>query len=163
MPESSDHSHLINREKFWSPAYFDSDEELKWSTIRDTNLKVIIASTNAVSNMSDDKSGAQFSYDMPCKTIFDGMNLQYAPIDGEFKNQLNEIIVTNKNYKGLLIKKKEFLEFLNQNNLDLIWTVLGEKMSYNSNRVTNYFKELSGVYFIEKGEIKGNMISFKRE
>lgn len=163
MPESSDHNHLINREKFWSPAYFDSDKELKWSTIRDTNLKVIIASTNAVSNMSDDKSGAQFSYDMPCKTIFDGMNLQYAPIDGEFKNHFNNIVVKNKNYKGLLIKKKEFLEFLSNNNLDIIWTVLGEKMSYNSNSINNYFKELSGVYFIENGEIKGNMISFKRE
>ncbi len=163
MPESSDHNYLINREKFWSPAYFDSDEELKWSTIRDTNLKVIIATTNAVSNMSEDKSGAQFSYDMPCKTIFEGMNLQYAPIDGEFKNQFNEIAVTNKNYKGLLIKKKELLEFLSNNNLDIIWTVLGEKMSYNSRKDYNYFKELSGVYFIEKGEIKGNMISFKRE
>lgn len=163
MPESSDHNHLINREKFWSPAYFDSDEELKWRTIRDTNLKVIIASTNAVSNMNDDKSGAQFSYDMPCKTIFEGMNLQYAPIDGEFKNQFNNIVVKNKNYKGLLIKKKEFLEFLSNNNLDIIWTVLGEKMSYNSNSINNYFKQLSGVYFIENGEIKGNMISFKME
>jgi hypothetical protein len=163
MPESSDHSHLINREKFWSPAYFDSDEELKWSTIRDTNLKVIIASTNAVSNMSEDKSGAQFSYDMPCKTIFEGMNLQYAPIDGEFKNQFNEILATNKNYKGLLIKKKEFLEFLSHNNLDVIWTVLGEKSSYNSRSHNNYYKELSGVYSIENGEIKGKMISFERD
>lgn len=163
MPESSDHSHLINREKFWSPAYFDSDEELKWSTIRDTNLKVIIASTNAASNMSEDKSGAQFSYDMPCKTIFEGMNLQYAPIDGEFKNQFNEILATNKNYKGLLIKKKEFLEFLSHNNLDVIWTVLGEKSSYNSRSHNNYYKELSGVYSIENGEIKGKMISFERD
>lgn len=163
MPESSDHSHLINREKFWSPAYFDSDEELKWSTIRDTNLKVIIASTNAVSNMSEDKSGAQFSYDMPCKTIFEGMNLQYAPIDGEFKNQFNEILATNKNYKGLLIKKKEFLEFLSHNNLDVIWTVLGEKSSYNSRSHNNYYKELSGIYSIENGEIKGKMISFERD
>jgi hypothetical protein len=163
MPESSDHSNLINREKFWSPAYFDSDQEKKWETIRDTNLKVIIASANAVGNMSEDKSGAQFSYDMPCKTIFEGMNLQYAPIDGEFKDQFNEIIVTNKNYKGLLIKKKEFLDFLSNNNLDIIWTVLGEKMSFNSNSINNYFKELSGVYSIENGEIKGNIISFKRE
>lgn len=165
MPESSDHSHLINREKFWSPAYFDSHEELKWNIIRDTNLKVIIASTNAVSNMSDDKSGAQFSYDMPCKTIFEGMNLQYAPIDGEFKNQFNEIIVTNKNYKGLLIKKKEFLEYLINNNLDVIWTVLGEKSSYNprSSNNNNYYKELSGVFFIENGEINGKMVSFERD
>ncbi|WPR70324.1 AVAST type 2 anti-phage system protein Avs2 [Flavobacterium sp. NG2] len=163
MPESSDYSKLINREKFWSPAYFDSDEELKWSTIRDTNLKVIIASTNAVGNMSDDKSGAQFSYDMPCKTIFEGMNLQYASIDGQFKNELNEIIVTNNKYRGVMIRKKEFLKFLDSNNLEVIWTVLGEKMSYHSNWKNNFYKRLSGVYYLEDGIIKGQTNSFNEQ
>lgn len=163
MPQSSDFSRLINREKFWSPAYFDSDKENKWKAIRNTNLKLIIASSNAVGEMSEDKSGAHFGYDMPCKTIFEGMNLQYAPIDGEFKNNLNKIIVTNKNYKGLLIKKTEILEFLNKNNLDVIWTVLGDKRSFHSYRGNNYLKELSGVYYLEDGEIKGNTISFTRE
>ncbi|MFV8360926.1 AVAST type 2 anti-phage system protein Avs2 [Flavobacterium sp. LS1P3] len=163
MPESSDYSKLINREKFWSPAYLDSDKENKWEIIRDTNFKLIIASSNAVGEMSDDKSDAHFSYDMPCETIFKGMNLQYAPIDGQFKNELNEIIVTNKNYKGLMIKKKEFLKFLDVNNLDIIWTVLGEKMSYQSSRHTNFHKELSGVYYFENGIIKGQIKSFEEE
>ena len=163
MPESSDYSKLINREKFWSPAYLDSDKENKWEIIRDTNFKLIIASSNAVGEMSDDKSDAHFSYDMPCETIFRGMNLQYAPIDGQFKNELNEIIVTNKNYKGLMIKKKEFLKFLDVNNLDVIWTVLGEKMSYQSSRHTNFHKELSGVYYFENGIIKGQIKSFEEE
>ncbi|TDD97849.1 AVAST type 2 anti-phage system protein Avs2 [Flavobacterium cellulosilyticum] len=163
MPESGDHSTLINREKFWSPAYFDSNKQKKWETIRDTNFKVIIASTNAVSNMSDDKSGAQFSYDLPCITIFEGMNLQFAPIDGQLKNDSNEVIVTNKNFEGLMIKSKDLMNFLDSNNLDIIWTVLGEKMSYKSSRYNNFIKQLSGVYYLENGNIEGQINSFKED
>lgn len=163
MPESREHTNLINREKFWSPAYFDSDIEKKWETIQDSSFKVIIATSNAVSNMSDDKSGAQFSYQMPCKTIFEGMNLQYAPIDGEFKNDLNQIIVTNQKNSGVLIKKNEFINFLQANNLDIFWMILGEKMSYNSRSQTNYQTQLSGVYFLENNEVHGNINSFERE
>ncbi|MBW1655918.1 AVAST type 2 anti-phage system protein Avs2 [Flavobacterium quisquiliarum] len=163
MPESREHTNLINREKFWSPAYFDSDIEKKWETIQDSSFKVIIATSNAVSNMSDDKSGAQFSYQMPCKTIFEGMNLQYAPIDGEFKNDLNQIVVTNQKNSGVLVKKNEFINFLQANNLDIFWMILGEKMSYNSRSQTNYQTQLSGVYFLENNEIHGNINSFERE
>lgn len=163
MPESREYNNLLNREKFWSPAYFDSDKENKWETINDTNLKVIIASTNAVNNISGDNSGAQFGYEMPCRTIFEGMDLQYAPVDGEFKNSLNQIIAVNKNFSGVLIKKKEFLDFLNIENLEIVWTVLGEKSSFHSKSETNYQKELSGVYYLENNEIKGIMNSFTRE
>nr|WP_304412207.1 AVAST type 2 anti-phage system protein Avs2 [Flavobacterium sp. WG21] len=163
MPESSDHNHLINREKFWSPAYFDSDNEKKWQTIRDTNLKVIIATTNAVSHIDGDKSGAQFSYEMPCKTIFEEMNLNYAPVDGEFKNNKNQIIATNKKHSGVLIRKKDFLDFLNEKKLDVIWTIMGEKMCYSSKSDTNYRKELSGVYYLEDNQIKGIIKAFESE
>ncbi|MFC0777673.1 hypothetical protein ACE01P_06100, partial [Flavobacterium sp. HJSW_4] len=163
MPESRDHNHLINREKFWSPAYFDSDNEKKWETIRDTNLKVIIATTNAVSNIDGDKSGAQFSYEMPCKTIFEGMNLKYAPVDGEFKSLNDQIIVTNKKHSGVLIRKKDLMEFLNEKKLDIIWTIMGEKMCYSSKSDTNYRKELSGVYYLENNQIKGITKAFDSE
>ncbi|MFV8353910.1 AVAST type 2 anti-phage system protein Avs2 [Flavobacterium sp. XS2P14] len=163
MPETSSPLNLINREKFWSPAYLDIDKEKKWETIQDTNLKVIIGSTDAVGEMSDDKSGAHSYYDMPCKTLFEGMKLSYAPIDGEFKNLQQDIIVKNINYTGLQIKKNELLSFLANNKLDIIWTVLGEKLSYDNRDDVNYFKELSGVYYLEENEIKGKMTSFDKE
>lgn len=163
MPESGDYSNLINREKFWSPAYLDSENEKKWETIRDTNYKIIIASANAVSNMGNDKSGAQFGYEMPCKTIFEGMNLQYAPIDGEFKNELNQIIVTTKRHGGVLIRKKELTDFLKDKNLDIIWTIMGEKMSFNSKGSDSYRKELSGIYFLDNDKIRGSIRPFDSE
>ncbi|MFV8352614.1 AVAST type 2 anti-phage system protein Avs2 [Flavobacterium sp. XS2P14] len=163
MPETSSPSNLINREKFWSPAYLDIDKEKKWETIQDTNLKVIIVTTDAVGEMSEDKSGAHSYYDMPCRTLFEGMKLSYAPIDGEFKNLQQDIVVKNINYTGLQIKKNELLNFLENNKLDIIWTVLGEKLSYDNRDDKNYFKELSGVYYLEENEIKGKMISYNKE
>ncbi len=163
MPTTSAPINLINREKFWSPAYLDIDKEKIWETIRDTGYKVIIATTDAVGEISDDKSGAHSYYDMPCKTLFDKMNLKYAHIDGEFKNSEDKVILRNIDYKGLLIKKTELLNFLQQNKLEIIWTVIGEKMSYANHRNNNYFKELSGTFHLLNDEIEGNLISFNRE
>src|SRR5690606_41392554 len=39
FPESSNPLQLINREKFWSPAYNDLESEKKWYNIEVINLK----------------------------------------------------------------------------------------------------------------------------
>lgn len=164
MPESSEYNKLINREKFWSPAYLDNDKEIKWETIQDTNYKVILTTTRAVGEMSDDKSDAHFGYDMPCKTIFEGMNLQYAPIDGEFKNENGDLVVLDKNYSGVLINKNELKTFLDKNNLDIFWTILGEKFAYSSrNNTNNYFRVPCGIVYFENGSMVGKLNSFDRD
>ncbi|MGS4347127.1 AVAST type 2 anti-phage system protein Avs2 [Myroides odoratus] len=164
MPESSVPLSLINRENFWSPIYKNSEKVRKWETISNTNYKVIIASTDAVGEMSDDKSGAHFYYDMPCKTLFEGLGLKYAPIDGDFINLEGNFVAQNINHRDLLFKKEELLNYLKENNLEIIWTLLGEKMSYNSRDLNNnHFKELSGVFYIENDIVKGDIISFDRE
>lgn len=162
MPESREHGNLINREKYWSPAYKDCQDK-KWETIEGTHFKVILPTTSAVGEMSRDKSEANFGYDMPCKTIFEGMNLQYASVDGDFKNINGEIVVTNKDSCGILIKRKEFINFLNASSYDIIWTILGEKCAYASNSERNYFKELSGVFYLEGNDIVGDINFYDRE
>jgi hypothetical protein len=52
---------------------------------------------------------------------------------------------------------------LRENKLEIIWTVIGEKLSFSNSRRDNYFKELSGVFHIVNGEIEGELISFNRE
>jgi hypothetical protein len=164
FPESSNPLHLINREKFWSPAYFDIERDKEWYLINNINLKVIKASTYAVGEMADDKSDAHSYYDMPCKTLFEGMELSYAPIDGEFKNKQGNIVAKNINYRNLIIKKSELLPFLEKNNLDIIWALTGEKLSFKSNDWdNNFWKKLSGIYYLEENEIVGNITSFNRD
>jgi hypothetical protein len=167
LPENrDDHSELINREKFWSPAYLDIYKHNKriWETIQGSKYKVIIATESANSGIEDDKSGANRSYNIPCKYIFEKMNLQYAPIDGNLKNADDEVIVTNSNPKGVLIRKKDFIQFLEDNDLDIIWTLLGEKFSFISRRSEkSYFKVLCGVYYLEDGKLNGELKMYDRD
>lgn len=166
LPENSDNfSNLINREKFWSPAYKDEYKSNRryWDTIQDTNLKVIISTEPANSGIEKDKSGANQSYNIPCKYIYEKMNLQYSPVDGNLEDASGEIIVTNSNPSGVLIRKKEFVQFLEENNLDVIWTVLGEKLSFDNNRnEKSYFKVPCGVYYLDDLEIKGKLKMYDR-
>ena len=166
LPENrDDYSKLINREKFWSPAYIDTYKKDRriWETIQDTKLKVIVTTESANGGIENDKSGANQSYNIPCKYIFKKMNLQYAPIDGNLTNLYNEIITMNSNPSGVLIRKKEFVKFLKDNNLDIIWTLLGEKLSFDNNRnEDSYFKVPCGVYYIEDSQIKGEVKMYDR-
>lgn len=164
FPESSNPLQLINREKFWSPAYNDLESEKKWYSIESINLKVDKASTYAVGEMGDDKSDAHSYYDMPCKTLFEGMVLNYASLDGEFRNIYGKIIVKNIDFKNLIVNKEELMSFLEKNNLDIFWTLTGEKLSYKSNDYdNNYWKYLSGIYYLAGDEVKGKICSFNRD
>ena len=167
MPENNDDfSSLFNREKFWSPAYLDTYKGNKkiWSPIRDTNYKVIVANESAKGLIESDKSGANQSYNIPCKFIFEGMGLQYAPIDGDLINLDGKIIVTNNSSRGILIKKKELMQFLEENNLDIVWTILGEKFSFiDSRQEESYFKAPCGIYYFENGLLKGEMNMYDRD
>ncbi len=164
---SDDYSSLINREKFWSPAYLDAyrDRRKIWDTIRDTSYKVIVSTEAGNGGIEGDKSGAKGTYKIPCKYIFEGMNLQYAPIDGNLKNRKGETIVINNNPKGVLIKKNELTQFLDTKNLDIIWTILGEKLSYTDSRdEESYFKVPCGVFWLdENGKIQGELKMYNRD
>lgn len=167
LPENNDdHTEIINREKFWSPAYLDIYKNNKkiWETIQDTKYKVIVATESANGGIEDDKSGANRSYNIPCKYIFEGMKLQYAPIDGNLKNANGEAIVMNSNPRGVLMRKKDLITFLIKNDLDIIWTLLGEKFSFTDNRdEESFFKVPCGVYYLESGQIKGEIRMYDRD
>jgi len=166
LPENrDDYSKLINREKFWSPAYLDTYGRNKkyWESIQDTKLKVIVATESANGGIEGDKSGANQSYNIPCKYIFNKMNLQYSPVDGNLENSNNEIVSMNSTPSGVLIKKKEFIKFLDANNLDIIWTLLGEKFSFdNRHNEESYFKVPCGVYYLENSKLKGELKMYDR-
>ncbi len=167
LPENNDdYSQLINREKFWSPAYINTyygKNKKFWRTIQDTKLKVIVATESANGGIERDKSGANQSYNIPCKYIFNKMKLQYAPVDGNLQNCNNEIVSMNSTPSGVLIRKKDFIEFLDANNLDIVWTLLGEKFSFDNKHIKeSYFKVPCGVYYLENSELKGKIKMYDR-
>lgn len=91
------------------------------------------------------------------------MGLKLGNREGEFLNkETNEIASLSVNYfydskLYLLVKEESFKEFLEKNDLKIIWTILGEK-----NIITGGFGgvsrvEISGAYYYEESEVKGGI------
>src|SRR5690606_8324693 len=107
---------------------------------KSTGLVVMSAIQDAKSHISEDKSGAESSYSIPCEQLFNDLELIYAPNDGDFVNPQGELVVQNiPRSGGLMINKEILLDYLEKNDLDIIWTLLGEKMAFISHGEQSYF------------------------
>lgn len=169
MPEPRDESNqLLNREKYWSPAYHSMEREEAWEEIyynhKSTGLVVMSAIQDAKSHISEDKSGAESSYSIPCEQLFNDLELIYAPNDGDFVNPQGELVVQNiPRSGGLMINKEILLDYLEKNDLDIIWTLLGEKMAFISHGEQSYFGVPCGGFHLENGEFKGQLNHYERD
>lgn len=166
MPESHRANlSLINRENYWSEASKENETE-KWTTLDGCKIKVMVTTTEAVGEMSQDKSGAHFRYNMPCKLLFEGMNLQYGKEDGTFVNAKGEAVALSPDGRGIMMRKDFLIKFLEESDLDVVWTILGEKNALTgsfANPGDNSFKVINGVYSINENKIKGNIMLANRE
>ena len=159
LPESHKaNMSLLNRENYWSPASSRNESE-RWQELDGSEFKVMVTTSEAVGEMSNDTSGAHFPYDMPCKALFKGMKLKYSSVDGEFLNDNDEIVVINPENKGMLMRKEDLLLFLKKKNLDVVWTILGEKNAINGAMYASdvVFKVINGVFSFEKEKISGKL------
>lgn len=158
MPESHKANlSLLNRENYWSPASKDNEKE-EWEKLKKADFTVMVATTEAVGELSQDKSGAHFGYEMPCKLLFEGMGLHYASEDGDFKDASGELVVTTAE-GGVLISKNHLLSFLKHKRLGIIWCLLGEKRTLGNDHreLYNAFGSLNGSYYFENDRLSGNI------
>ncbi|MGR3857180.1 AVAST type 2 anti-phage system protein Avs2 [Chryseobacterium indologenes] len=164
LPENnSSSSSLINREKFWSPAdkYETKNYDRRvWQSVDGTECKLMVSTTGAKGLLEEDKSEANEKYNIPCKFIFEGLNLKYSPKDGDFTNDSGEMVVTNSGPEGVLIKKDFLLDYLKKKNLDIIWSVTVDKNAKLDKRFMGkyLFGRFSGIYSVTQNrEVVGNI------
>lgn len=166
MPEKyEDTSSLINREKFWSPAYMElCDDTDEWQIIDGTNYKVIVACEPAKGPIEGDQSGTNNTYMIPCRIIFNEMELRYSDIDGELVNSQDKRISIHNDSETCMIREDDLLDFLQDNEFDIFWTVLIEKNAYClDGSLEQYFKVPCGVFYYEKGNIVGELNLYDRD
>ncbi|WP_221392064.1 hypothetical protein [Dyadobacter sp. NIV53] len=158
LPEERSHTQLLARENYWSPISKQAQKAMPaWHKLRNSNLNVMVATESGVGELSRDYSGAHHLYSMPCKKIFEGLDLTYLEVDGYFKNSSGKTIAFSDRKTGCLIQKDSLMEFLKATNLEIVWTLLGEKNFFSKDKdKIDYRKSLSGVYYLQDGKIVGN-------
>lgn len=179
MPQNGDRYEMFSREYYWSIAhdyfmteYYGSTE---WTKVHDQESGKYIAKVNITAQgflweEEFDKSKEDtISFLKPSKVIYEGMNLRYSQNEGEFVNCSGEVQcfaanVYHDSKSYLLVKKYPFLKFLQENNLKVVWTVLGEKQILGGPSFrTNYpgRLEISGAYYYDKEKLRG-MVNTKK-
>lgn len=173
MPESGDRYEMFSREYYWSPAqdYFMSDYYggTEWNEVHDRKSGEYVAEVNVTAQgflweEEFDKSKEEtISFLKPSTIVHKGMDLKYSPREGEFVDDSKvvqcfapNVYHNSKSY--LLVRKRSFLKFLNENNLKIIWTVLGEKQIIGGRSFgTEYHGrlEVSGAYYFDNEELSG--------
>lgn len=168
MPESPDQRSIFNREYYWSPAYKFFQQPyyitIGWQKLRiddsEKSIGVVLptAENHNWESVKEEKDG--YNYLAPNVWLFNGLNMKFSDHAAIWLNQSDEMVCFDPSvYQSigsqLLIKKAAFLDFLQSNNLAIIWTALGEKLiSGLRTRAFNFRFELSALYYLDStGEI----------
>ncbi len=174
MPESTDRYQLFNREYYWSEAFkfFKSDyySGSDWVTVTDKKTRAEIADVGVTSigyrwgEEFDQSKTETLSFLKPSFLIFNNMKLKHGSQEGSYVDEANNIVcfaaeALNDTKAHLLVKKEPFLKMLKENDLEIVWTLLGKKGviggSLSSNH--NYGRiEFSGSFYLEQNVVTGS-------
>jgi hypothetical protein len=162
---------IFSREYYWSPAYKDFSKNYYSgefiSKIKRPGTKSFIKLITPVEYFLweeefDCSKEEAITYYLPTDFLFNGMEMQYSVKDGYFENKDGEIIcydpsIENNSVQCLLVHKLDLIEFLEKNELTIIWLFSGEKrIDSGFSEPKNLDKlELYGLYYFEDNKVCG--------
>ncbi|MGN0105436.1 DUF4062 domain-containing protein [Methanobrevibacter ruminantium] len=170
LPTIESHHQVFDKEFSWSIAFNDlklreSFEQINFRNFKDLNYIHVPVYLNEWD--FDNYLNQNFSKNKlkPSELLYNGLHLYYGEKDNVLYSQDGKEIVVDLSDDDifelrLLIDKNEFLTFLNEKNLDILWLVSGAKITY-VNGSHDYDKQLylSGVYYLDNNRvIKGDLI-----
>ncbi|MCL4266050.1 MAG: ATP-binding protein [Anaerolineae bacterium] len=175
MPETSAlYNEVFLGEFYWSPAYeYYNDPYMRtigWQKGEPYGRipKPIMPTTD---RCAKDDSGYDCSVDagisisLPNQYIVEQMKLHWQGVEGQYFDRSGKLIVfdpsvQNKGPSLTLIDWDAFLEFLKENNLAILWTILGEKQLIGGGFRDDDWKgrlEINGAYRIKDGRLEGDI------
>lgn len=183
MPSEKGHSQMFNREHYWSEAYkffqnpyYGGHED--WTEIEPgygtydkkyTHKVALTTDQYYWEDEYDNSKEGSFSILKLSKILFDGLNMRYSKKDGEFIDKSNnltcfEASVDNETHQCLLVKKENLLKFLNDNDLTIVWTIIGEKQIHTPMYKGKDFSglmQISGYTYLNNEKIENGKIQIK--
>lgn len=175
LSESKVRYEMFSREYYWASAYDTFKSEYyggnNWDNFYDrrTNRKLIckVAKTAIEylwENEQDYSKDGSISFYKPAELVFRLLNLQYTDIEGILANAEGEVICFDPSIKYnmpkcLLVRKKDFLETLDANNLSVFWSILGEKQVLGFSAKPGEWigrQTISNLVYFESGDFKSS-------
>ncbi|MBE9215044.1 ATP-binding protein [Plectonema cf. radiosum LEGE 06105] len=169
MPESQYMLDVFVGEFPWSSSYINNkfDDVQDWVKIwkgqETLPYQVVVTTTQYLREIStfDCSIDDTISALMPSAWLIKNMGLRWSGGKFSFVDAANEIVTFNPSVEeagpsACVISKEKLNRFLAENQLEIIWTVLGERMLIGgSNQKDHGRLELSGVYYLNQGALTG--------
>ena len=143
MPEAKEHYQMFNREFYWSDTYTFFQNPYygysEWSEIDSYRLKEkyphkigLTTSQYYWECQFDYSKEDSLSMNKPSNILFEGMGMKYSEKEGHFIDENGELIcfdpsIYNESNPYLMVRKDKLLQFLNECDLTVCWTLIGEK------------------------------------
>jgi hypothetical protein len=170
MPESGIISDIFIGEFSGGLPYHTWNADNYWEyctniTYRDLPYPVVVTTTQySFSSSFDCSTDETISALIPSAWLMKKMELRWSGEYFKFRNSNNEVVAFNPldelSPDNFLISKNKLVNFLNENNFDIIWTVLGERQLIGGNYNECHGRlELSGVYRLKNGVIDGEKLN----
>lgn len=180
--EPHENSSLYNKEYYWSEAYnffynnyYCGNNLTYFETNPENNeekLKVLLPSCKYITERNGDQleGDSLCSWYKPCKELFIDLNMKYGKGNSILYDSKGKVICFDssellKEDIGFFIDKNSFLQYLQNNNYSIFWTILSEKRIIGERYgYTNNYKQphISGLYmFDENGDLKGDINQFE--
>ena len=170
MPESGVISDIFIGEFSWGLPYHTWNADNYWEsytniTHGDLPYPVVVTTTEySFSSSFDCSTDETISALIPSAWLMKKMELRWSGEYFKFRNSNNEVVAFNPldelSPANFLISKDKLVNFLTENNLDIIWTVLGERQLIGGNHNERHGRlELSGVYRLKNGVIDGEKLN----
>lgn len=179
MPEPINrYSGIFNLEYYWSPLLEVYENEYYgnsgWQNIyeRRTNSErnslgeVYVCSESHISEGIKNRD-LRYNISAPAKLLFEALNLKNGKFSGSWVNKHDELIMFdaslygNKSGNNLIVKKDTLEELQKSTGCRVIWTILSEKIAmYGSTKSTKKRLNISGIYYLENGELVGEDFFF---
>ena len=163
---TDDWQYLVNREKYWSPAYKDEYRNRQgWSnSIKGLGVPCIYSCEYACGHIEGDHSGAIHRYSIPCRLLFEGIGMEYDSHDGQYVDNNGDLVAITHGDDQILVKKEPLIRFLEQQELAILWLIRGEKRAYVSGGIGCLSEgNPCGVFFLDSdNNLEGELKSYKR-
>ena len=172
MPESIGLHEIFLGELFWAPAFQDfwlEASEEGTSTLGGNRVPCPVLVPACSYHWDEGFDGSiegSVSMDCPAQWLIEQAQWRWNGVEGRYIDSSGRLVCTdptleNPGPSALLVRRDAFLRALEEDDRDIVWTVLGEKqiLPPGFGRDSTAWLEVNGAYRIRNGKLEGKVWS----